>query len=246
MSELIGFGLILLASILLLVMTILKRKSPPTFRGIAALARLKRSAGLAVEDGSRMHISLGRGSLLTQGGAASFAGLALLRHLAEQTSLSDRPPIATSGDATLAVLSQDTMRSAYRAATAEELYKASNGRLSGLTPFSYAAGAMPILRDEQVSTNVLIGDFGPEIALLTDAAERENALLVAGASDPAAQAVIFASTTEPLVGEELFAAPAYIGKDTSQRASMQVQDILRWVVIAALLAGAGLKLVGVL
>lgn len=246
MSQLIGFGLIFLAAILLLVLTLLKRKSPPALRGIAALARLKRSAGLAVEDGSRMHISLGRGNLLTQGGAASFAGLALLRQLAEQTSLSDQPPIATSGDAALTVLSQDTMKSAYRAASAEELYQPSNGRMSGLTPFSYAAGAMPILRDEQVSTNVMVGDFGPEVALLTDAAERGNALLVAGASDPVAQAIIFASTTEPLVGEELFAAPAYIGKDASHRASVQVQDILRWTIILALLAGVGFKLAGLL
>ena len=40
---------------------------------------------------------------------------------------------------------------------------------------------------------------------------------------------------EVYVGEELFAAPAYAGKDPSYRASLQVQDILRWIVIIALL-----------
>ena len=244
MSQILGLGLVLLASILLLVFTWIKRKSPPAFRGIAALARLKRSAGLAVEDGSRMHVSLGRGSLLTQTGAASLAGLALLRQLGEQTSISDRPTIATSGDPMLAVLSQDTMQSAYRAAAAEELYQPSSGRISGLTPFSYAAGTMPILRDEQVSTNVLVGDFGTEVALLADAVERENAMLVGAASDPSAQAILFATTTEPLVGEELFSAPAYVGRDVSQRASVQVQDVLRWLLILALLMSALLKFTG--
>ncbi len=244
MSQALGLGLVILASILLLAFTLVKRKSPPSFREIAALTRLKRSAGLAVEDGSRLHVSLGRGGLLTRFGASSLAGLALLRQLGEQTSISDRPPIATSGDGALAALSQDTLRAAYRSAGAEEMFQPANARLSGLTPFSYAAGAMPLLRDEQVSTNVLIGDFGPEAALLADAADRENALLVAAASDPSAQAILFASTSEPLVGEELFSAPAYLGRDASHRASVQTQDILRWLIVILLLVSAGLKFLG--
>jgi hypothetical protein len=146
----------------------------------------------------------------------------------------------------LAVLSQDTLQAAYQSAGAEELFQPANGRLGGLTPFSYAAAAMTVTHQEQVSTDVLIGDFGSEVALIADAAERENALLIAASNDPAAQAILFASASEPLVGEELFAAPAYIGNAPSHSASLQVQDILRWLIILALLAGAGLKMVGLL
>jgi len=128
----------------------------------------------------------------------------------------------------------------------EELYESTNGRLAGMTPFSYAAGAMSVNRQEQVSTEVLIGDFGPEVGLLTESNERENAALIGAASDPAAQSILFASTTEPLVGEEMFAMPAYIGDDSAQRASLQVQDILRWVIVAALLAASLLKLAGLI
>jgi hypothetical protein len=144
----------------------------------------------------------------------------------------------------LAALSQDTLQAAYQSAGVEELFQPTSGRLGGLTPFSYAAGAMTVARQEQVSTDVLIGDFGSEIGLLTEASERENAALVAAASDPSAQSILFASVSEPLVGEELFAASAYIGADPAQRASLQVQDILRWLIILALLAAAGLKMVG--
>ena len=93
---------------------------------------------------------------------------------------------------------------------------------------------------------MLIGDFGPEVGLLTESTERENAALIGAASDPAAQSILFASTTEPLVGEEMFAMPAYIGDDSAQRASLQVQDILRWVIVAALLAASLLKLAGLI
>jgi hypothetical protein len=233
---LVGLGLILVAAVLLLAFTLIKRKSPPAFREIAALKRVRRAAGLAVEDGTRLHISLGRGGLLTRQGAAGLAGLALLRQLGEQTSTSDRPSLSTSGDPVIGALSQDTMETAYQAVGAGELYQPNSARVTGLTPFSYAAGTMPVIRNEQISTNILIGDFGPEVALITDAAERESSVLVGAASDPAAQAVLFASTSEPMMGEELFAAPAYTSKSPSLRASLQVQDVLRWLLILALVA----------
>ncbi|MEW6240565.1 MAG: DUF6754 domain-containing protein [Chloroflexota bacterium] len=246
MSALTGFGVVLLAVFLLLAMTFIRRKSPPVFREIAAFTRLRRAAGLAVEDGTRLHVSLGRGGLQSARGASALAGLALLRRLAEQASGSDRPPVVTSGDAVLAYLSQDTLESAYKTAGAVELFRAETGRLSGLTAFSYAAGAIPVVRDENVSASVLIGHFGPEAALLTESAERENAFILAAADEPATQSILFASVQDPLIGEELYAAAAYAGAETSHAASLQVQDILRWLVVLALLAGAAMKLAGLL
>ena len=246
MTQALPLGLVILAAVLLLALTFIKRKSPPAFREIAALTRLKRAAGLAVEDGTRLHVSLGRGGLVSPRGAASLSALALLRQIGEQTSISDRPPVATSGDPVLAALSQDTLQAACQAAGVDELFQPTSGRLGGLTPFSYAAGAMTVARQEQVSTDVLMGDFGAEVGLLTEASERENSTLIAATSEPSAQAILFASAAEPLVGEELFAAPAYIGNDPAQRASLQAQDILRWLVILALLAAAGMKMVGLI
>ena len=246
MTQALPLGLVILAAVLLLALTFIKRKSPPAFREIAALTRLKRAAGLAVEDGTRLHVSLGRGGLVRPRGAASLSALALLRQIGEQTSISDRPPVATSGDPVLAALSQDTLQAACQSAGVEELFQPTSGRLGGLTPFSYAAGAMTVARQEQVSTDVLMGDFGAEVGLLTEASERENSTLIAATSEPSAQAILFASATEPLVGEELFAAPAYIGNDPAQRASLQAQDILRWLIILALLAAAGLKMAGMI
>ena len=246
MTQALPLGLVILAAVLLLALTFIKRKSPPAFREIAALARLKKAAGLAVEDGTRLHVSLGRGGLVSPRGAASLSALALLRQIGEQTSISDRPPVATSGDPVLAALSQDTLQAACQSAGVDELFQPTSGRLGGLTPFSYAAGAMTVARQEQVSTDVLMGDFGAEVGLLTEASERENSTLIAAASEPSAQAILFASATEPLVGEELFAASAYIGNDPAQRASLQAQDILRWLIILALLAAAGMKMVGLI
>jgi hypothetical protein len=242
----IAIGILLLAIVLLVVLTLLRSKIPTALRQIEAYDRLSRSIGLAVENGTRLHISLGRGSLFTTRGASALAGLAMLRKLTERTSLSDRPPIVTSGDASLAILSQDTLQSGYRAARAEEQYRYSTGRLTGLTPFSYAAGTLPVTRDENVSANVFLGDYGAEAALMADAAERQNSALIAASDSLSAQSVFYATTQEPLVGEELFAAGAYVGAGTVHEASLTVQDVLRWLIILAIVIGSGLKFLGVI
>jgi hypothetical protein len=242
----LALGVLILASVLLLVFILWRRRSPAALRPIAAFEQLNRAVGLAVENGTRLHFSLGRGSLFPARGASALAGLAMLRRLSERTSVSDNPPIVTSGDASLAILSQDTLQSGYRAAGAEEQYRFTTGRLAGLTPLSYAAGAMPTVNDENVSANVFIGDFGPEAALLTEAAERQNSTLIASSDNLAAQSIFYASAQEPLIGEELFAAGAYVGAGPAHEASLNVQDVLRWLVVLSILIGSLLKIVGVL
>lgn len=240
----IALGLLLLASVLLIGLTLWRRKSPATLRVIDAYERLNQSVGIAVEDGTRLHISLGRGNLFSARGGSALVGLAMLRRLTERTSVSDRPPIVTSGDASLAILSQDTLQSGFRAAGAEDQYRFSAGRLTGLSPFSYASGTMPVIRDENVSTNIFIGDFGNEAALLTEEADRANTNLIAASDNLSAQAIFYASAQDPLIGEELFAAGAYVGAGASHEASLNVQDILRWLIILAIIIGAGLTLLG--
>ena len=240
----LALGLLALTAILLLGLTFWRRRSPASLRLIEAYERLNRSVGLAVENGTRLHISLGRGNFLSSRGGSAFAGLAMLRRLAERTSVSDRPPVVTSGDASLAILSQDTLQAGYRAAGAEDQYRGSTGRLAGLTPFSYAAGALSTMHDENVSANIVVGDLGPESGLLAEAADRENTSLIAASDDLSAQSVFFVSAQEPLIGEELFAAGAYVGAGPSHEASLHVQDILRWVIILAIIFGSLLKIVG--
>jgi len=243
--ELLGFVIILFSAALMAGLAALRRKSPPAFREIPAFSRLRQAIGRVVENGTRLHVSLGRGALVTAQSASAMSGLTLLRRLAELTSAGDQPPVATSGDAALAILSQDTLQTASQA-SAQGVYDPTAGRLTGLTPFSYAAGAIPVIRDENISTNVLMGNFGVEAALLAEAAERDNTFTLAASDNLTAQAVLYASAQEPLIGEELYAAGAYLDAGPTHTASLTVQDVLRWLIIIAILAGALLQLVQLL
>jgi hypothetical protein len=215
-------------------------------RSITGLTQLRRAIGLAVEDGKRLHVSIGQAGPLSPSSAASLVGLSTLERIAALSIISDRPPVATSGEGSLAILSQDTLRFAYRAGNSNDLYDPERGRLTGVTPFSYIAGTLPVIRDEQVSTNILTGSFGPEVVLLTDAAEQQRSFVLAASDSLPAQAALYAAAQEPLIGEELFAVPAYLQAGPFHQASLQVQDVLRWGLIFTILVGAILKLFNIL
>jgi len=169
----------------------------------------------------------------------------LLRNIAERTSVSDMPSVATAGDSTLGLLTQDTLQAGYQAAGVGEAYVHTMGRISGLTPFSYAAGAMHVAHNENVSTNILLGYFGPEAGLLAESSERAKATLIGATDDLAGQSVLFASAQDALIGEELFAAGAYLDARPAHLASLTVQDIFRWTIILALIGGSAAKFIGV-
>jgi hypothetical protein len=241
----LALAILVCIAFLLLVITLWKKRSPARLRDIPAYTRLIRTLGLSIEDGTRLHITLGHGSLLDARGSSALAGLAMLRIIAERTSASDMPSVASAGDPPLGLLTQDTLQAGYQAAGVEELYVPTTGRVTGLTPFSYAAGAMNISKNENVSANIMIGHFGPEAALIADASDREHVTLIGASDNLAGQSVLFASADDALIGEELFGAGAYLGAGASHTASLTVQDILRWLVVLALLGGTAAKFLGV-
>ena len=65
----IGLILVVVTAGLLLALTLIKRKASLVFRDIPAFTRMKRAIGVTVEDGTRLHVSLGRGGLQTSHGA---------------------------------------------------------------------------------------------------------------------------------------------------------------------------------
>jgi hypothetical protein len=208
------------------------------FRDIPAFDRIRKAIGLAVEAGDRLQVTLGWGNPLSTDFTSGLIGLTMLDRITRAASVSDRPPVATSGEGVLTILSQDTYRSANRALGGNPVIQPYLARMVGTTPFSYAAGTMPLFKDEQVSTIVAAGHFGPEIALIHDAADRKGALTVAGSENLSAQAVIYATAEEPLIGEEIYAGGAYLGAGNSHDASLRAQDILRMVVIGLLVVGS--------
>jgi hypothetical protein len=244
-SGFIGLAFILTFLGLVALFTLVGRqRTIAGLRPISAFTKLRRAIGLAVEAGSRLHISIGRGNLTGTESAAAFAGLSLMERITQSASSGDNPPIATSGDAALSILTNDTLKGTYRDIGISEQYDPKRGQLTGLSPFSYAAGVLPIIQDKKTTAHTLIGHFGNEVALITDAAERNGDLTVAGTDNLPAQAILYATAQEPLIGEEIYAGGAYFRPDSWHTASLLAQDIIRWLIVLFILGGILLKSAG--
>ncbi|MFC2053338.1 DUF6754 domain-containing protein [Chloroflexota bacterium] len=246
-SGIMGIGFVLIFFFVMIISAIIvRRRGEPLLRDIPPYSKLKRSINLAVESGQRLHLSLGSGGINYMQGGSALTGLSLLKSVYRMALLSDRPPVATSGDGTTGILSRDSIRSVYEEVGVRDEYEATYGQVSGLTPGSYIAGTLPVILDQQVSTNILVGHFNSDIALMAYASERRGCLTVAGPDSITAQAVLYASCEDLLVGEELYASGAYIQPSTMHVASLHAQDFLRWAIVAVILVAGALKLAGVL
>jgi len=248
-----GFWLIVLLIVITLMILfnmqkIGEKKKKTTFikRRIPAIKELEKQQGRAIESGQRIHVAVGNSDLLDENNAASLLAVEVMENLARNSAASDRPLITTTSDGAVSLLLQSRLHHQYCDLNLKDLYRPQLAQMSGSTPFAYTAGILPIIHDEHISINIAAGKLGSEVGLIAEAGNRQKAVLIGGSTEPEGQAVLYGMAQEPLIGEEIFAIPAYLKEDQKNNASLKVQDILRFSLIGFLLAGSLLKLLGVL
>lgn len=214
-------------------------------RTLTAYSALRRQIGMAVESGYPPFVTPGRGPLHTNAGPASIAGLHVLQSLTGMSRNGQLAPQVTVGSATLLPIAQDSFRS-----DADDGTQRQDGRdnvqfiADESFPFAYAAGTADIIERGNVANSIAVGRFGAELALIGEAASRKELRQIMGSDDPSAIAIAIASTENSLWGEEIFVAGAYLHKSAWNMAAVRIQDVLRWLVIAALIGAAALHLLG--
>jgi hypothetical protein len=238
--------LLIFVSLIIIYRLLEKNKSLSSLRKIAAFDKVAHAIGLSVEAGKRIHLSLGNGLISSENASSGFIGLSVLKKIIRVASKSDRPPVVVSGDATLSILSQCSIQAAGQELSIQPQTEIPANWLVGLTPYSFAAGSLPVIYDEQTSVDILLGYFGSEIGLILDASERSGNISLAGSDQLNAQAIVYAAAQEPLIGEELYAAGAYVQTGGMHQASLHAEDVLRWIIVGIALGGAILKMIGIL
>lgn len=249
MTALLQFAFLFLFALLIVGFLVLgRRKSarPVLLRRIEAFDHLPATIGEAVESGRRLHLSLGSGVIGQADTAATLAGLTAATQVAAQAVVSDKPPIITSADGSAMLLAQDALKAVYRQQNAAERFDAGAARVAGLSPISFNAALAPLVSDEAVAGNVVVGAVGPEAVLVAEAGRRAGVPTLAGSDNLAAQAAFLAAAEDTLLGEDLFAAGAYLGQSSAHVASLRAQDVLRVILIVVILLGVTAKTLGVL
>ncbi len=118
-----------------------KDSTKRNIRPIPAYDKINQQINIAVEDGTQLHISLGRGGMTGPESASALAGLSILKQIIKKSSVCDHPPVASTGDAVISILAQDIIQGTSKAISVSDQLRNPSGELIGVTPFSYAAGS---------------------------------------------------------------------------------------------------------
>jgi hypothetical protein len=242
----LGFTILVLFIVMGTIAYYLEGRFPLAERPIRAFEKMKEAIGRSVESGERVHLSLGTGPVAGVEGGPGLAGLALLARLVAMTRVSDLPMIASTADGALMLLAQASLRAVAQAAPPTSGAEVENGRMIAATAFSYAAAIPSLVETERVSAHFLFGRFRQEAALVALFGRHKGASVVGGTDDVLAQALLFATADYPAIGEEFYAAPAYLGGEKAQRAGLRAEDSIRILLVIAILIGTILKTLGVM
>lgn len=218
----------------------------PILRRIPAFEALQGLTSQAVESGRPIHLSLGLGSMANETAADSLAALSILNYLGQQAAVTGVRPTVSMADPTVMLFVQNALRAAYEddLPGIEAAYR--NVRWLAPQAAAYAAGVMSLLSIDNVETNIMVGNFGDEYLLMGEASVRQRTSHIAGTSVPNTLPFIYASAQKILLGEEIYAAGAYLQKLPAHLGSLLAQDTMRWIIAATILAGVAMTSLGIL
>lgn len=240
---------IILVTVSLMLVFVRRVRSGARFglRPLRVPEQFKLHVGRAVESGGLLHLTLGRAELSGPAGPTSVVALELLDYLAEEGCRNNIPPVVTMGEGTVFVAGQDVVRHAYERTGLGHEGTVETGLFLAPAdfPMAYAAGVTTVYHQEKLANTLALGRFGSEIGIMTEAAVRTGIEQVVGTDDPIAMAVATANTEQVLWGEELFAATAYLEGNPAQLASIRTQDVLRWIVVVAIIVFLLLRLLDI-
>lgn len=214
-----------------------QKRYPVQLRPLHAYRALSEQIGRTVESGQHVHVTLGRGGLHQTSNPVSLSALIVLDYLAKKSTASTTPPYVTVGEGTLLMAAQDSVQQAYHRSSQSKEVNAGTAQLLAPEkyPFVLAGGVNNLIHQQNIGSNILLGHLGAEISLMAEAASRQQIPQLIGTDNVEGLAVARAITSDSLIGEEFLAAGAYLQGQPVQLASLQVQDLLRWVAVAGIL-----------
>lgn len=207
------------------------------FRHIPAYEVLPLLAADVVESNRRVHFGLGFSALGRTSTVTALTGAELIYRMVERFAIDGQTPILTLSSGTTLPLAQDTLRRAYAYRQNADKWHSALAIWfpAGQRSLAYGAGAASLAADAGVDANVMFGHYGAELALIGENAMRRDQRLIAHSDVLEGQAVAFAQAESVLIGEELYAGPAYMDGNALQRGGIIALETLRWLVILAIL-----------
>jgi hypothetical protein len=212
---------------------------------------LRRIPGLdAVDEAIGRATELGKPILYLTGAhdmsdPSTIAAAVILGRVAKRTASYETELMVPHRDPITMAVCQEITKQAYLEAGKPDLFKEDANFFITSDQFSYTAAVDGIMLRKKPAANFFMGSYFAESLLLTETGASTGAIQIAG-TDSDHQLPFFVTTCDyTLIGEELYAASAYLSKEPIQIGTLRGQDIGKAVVLSVILIGTLIATVGV-
>jgi len=246
LADLLFLGLIFVAVYLLM-----KSAWIPSIRRIVAFEAIEEAIGRAEETGRPVHLTPGTGSLnAMESGPGLIAGLAIIGYAAGVCVKLDTPFLLSIGSSDAIALVDHLMKQAFELEGKPEAY---DPRLVNYFPgrdtighsLAFTNSVQGLIAREKPAANIMVGPFYGEQIALCEIAARQGAIQICGTQSITQMSVFAAISDYVVIGEEIFAAGAYVSKDPVQLKTMAVEDYSKFLAAILIMLGVIFKMLGV-
>ncbi len=211
-------------------------------RKIAGLEAVDDAVGRATEMGKKVFYIAG---IMDMNSMMTIAGITILGKVAQLTAQYETKLEVPTCRSMVMVSCRETVKEAYTNAGRPDAYN--DDMIYYLTDdqFGFAAAVDGLFVREKPAAIFLQGHFFAESLILAETGNSIGAIQIAGTAAVAQLPFFVAACDYTLIGEEFFAASAYLSNDPKLLGSIKGQDVGKFIFLLAILVGVILATAGI-
>jgi hypothetical protein len=212
-------------------------------RRIPGLDAVDEAIGRATELGKPILFLTGASGM---GDPSTLAAAVILGRVAKRVAAYETDLLVPHRDPIVMAVCQEITKQAYLEAGKPDAFREDSNFFITEDQFSYTAAVDGIMLRRKPAANFFMGSYYAEALLLTETGASTGAIQIAG-TDSDHQLPFFVTTCDyTLIGEELYAASAYLSREPVQVGTLRGQDIGKGLILGVLLIGTTVATVGAL
>jgi hypothetical protein len=211
-------------------------------RPLAGIEAVDDAIGRATEMGRPILYVMGLGSAAD---VATIASFTILGRVAKRVAEYQTALLVPTYDPIVMTVAQEVVKSSYLDAGRPDDYKEDTVFFVTQSQFAYVAAVNGIMLRELPATNVYMGKFYAESLILAETGALAGSIQISGTDEIAQIPFFIVACDYTLIGEELYAASAYLGREPILLGSLKAQDyakamIIIFATVGMLLSNCGL------
>jgi hypothetical protein len=203
-------------------------------RPLAGIEAVDDAIGRATEMGKPILYLLGAG---TAADIATLASFTILSRVSKKVAEYQTSLIVPCYDPIVMSIAQDIVKTGYMDAGRPDAFKDDSVFFITQSQFAYVAAVNGIMLRDLPATNLYMGKFYAESLIFAETGALAGSIQIAG-TDEVAQIPFFVVACDyTLIGEELFAASAYLGREPLLLGTLKAQDYAKAAILVLAIVG---------